>query len=160
MQLVELEQQRAADSETETPLSHVKVLLIEDNPADARLIQIMLADVEADFFEVVCADRVAQGLELLARGGFDIIIVDLSLPDSHGLETFSRLQAYGARIPIIVMSGLNDTNVAVKAVHEGAQDFLVKGQVNGPLLARAIRYAIERKRMSEQLHRYAAELRE
>src|SRR6185369_12177898 len=82
------------------------------------------------------------------------------LPDSHGLETFTRLHARTPQIPIIVLSGLNDTNIAVDAVHAGAQDFLVKGQVNGHLLVRAMRYAIERKRMTEQLHRYAAELRQ
>ncbi|MGN6555598.1 MAG: PP2C family protein-serine/threonine phosphatase [Verrucomicrobiota bacterium] len=143
----------------ESPGERIRVLLIEDNPGDARLIQLMLNDDGLDAFRVEPVDRLGRGLERLAQGGFDIVLSDLSLPDSQGLETFLRLHAHSPQMPIIVLSGLSDTTVAVNAVHRGAQDFLVKGQVNGPLLARAIRYAIERKGMSEQLHRYADELR-
>lgn len=145
--------------ETSPQLEHVKVLLIEDNPGDARLIQLMLADAAGDLFESEAVDRLDAGLKRLAKGGIGIILLDLSLPDSHGLETFTQLHAQAPGLPIIVLSGLNDTNVAVEAVHQGAQDFLVKGQVDGQLLARAMRYAIERKRLTEQLGHYADELR-
>ncbi len=138
----------------------IKVLLIEDNPLDARLIGIMLRDASGGAFELDHVDRLEPGLCRLARGGIDLVLVDLSLPDSHGLETFTRVHAHAPKVPIIVLSGLADETVAVTAVHEGAQDYLVKGQVNGPLLVRAMRYAIERKRTSEQLARYADELRE
>ncbi|MEY2466098.1 MAG: phosphoserine phosphatase RsbU/P, partial [Verrucomicrobiota bacterium] len=138
----------------------IRALLIEDNPGDARLIQFMLEEAATNLFEIERADRLDAALERLARGGVDIVLSDLSLPDSHGMETFSRLHSQAPQVPIIVLSGLNDTTVAVDAVHRGAQDFLIKGQVDGQLLARSIRYAIERKRMSEQLHRYAGELRE
>jgi sigma-B regulation protein RsbU (phosphoserine phosphatase) len=138
----------------------IRVLLIEDNSGDARLIQIMLRDAGRDIFDFERVERLGSGLERLARGGVGIVLADLSLPDSHGLSTFQRLHAQAPQVPIIVLSGLNDTTVAVNAVHEGAQDYLIKGEVNGQLLVRAMRYAIERKRMAEQLTRYAEELRE
>lgn len=137
----------------------LKVLLIEDNPGDARLIEIMLNDAGEDLFNIESVDRLQAGLDRLAEDGVDVVLLDLSLPDSQGLATFVQLHARAPWLPIIVLSGLNDTNMAVQAVHEGAQDFLVKGQVDGQLLARAMRYAIERKRMAEQLSRYAEELR-
>jgi sigma-B regulation protein RsbU (phosphoserine phosphatase) len=137
----------------------IGVLIIEDNPGDARLIQMMLEESGGDLFEVEHVEELAAGFERLARGQVDVVLCDLSLPDSRGLETFALLHARAPHVPIIVLSGLNDTTVAVQAVHEGAQDYLIKGQVDGQLLGRAVRYAIERKRMSEQLARYADELR-
>jgi serine phosphatase RsbU (regulator of sigma subunit) len=137
----------------------IKVLLVEDNPGDARLIQLMVEEAENDAFEIEHVDRLDQAVERLEQGGIGVVLSDLSLPDSRDLATFKRLHARAPHVPIIVLSGLNDTTVAVQAVHEGAQDFLIKGQVDGQLLARAMRYAIERKRMSEQLARYADELR-
>ena len=137
----------------------VKALLIEDNPGDARLIQLMISEAGGDYFDVEQVQRLEEGLSRLAEGGFGVVLCDLSLPDSHGLQTFARLHAQAFQVPIIVLSGLNDTTVAVDAVHQGAQDFLIKGQVDGQLLVRAMRYAIERKRMSEQLGHYAEELR-
>ena len=141
------------------PQDRLKVLLVEDNPGDSKLIQIMLADAGADYFESETVERLSDGLRRLERGDIGLVLLDLSLPDSQGLETFTQLHARAPQIPILVLSGLNDTTVAVQAVHEGAQDFLVKGQVDGQLLVRAMRYAIERKRMTEQLGRYAEELR-
>lgn len=137
----------------------VKVLLVEDNPGDAQLIGFMLADAGKDLFDVCTVERLGDGLRRLEQGDIGLVLLDLSLPDSQGLETFTQLHAQAPRIPIIVLSGLNDTSIAVQAVHEGAQDFLIKGQVDGELLVRAMRYAIERKRMTEQLGRYAEELR-
>jgi sigma-B regulation protein RsbU (phosphoserine phosphatase) len=147
------------EAEPRADSSPVKALLIEDNPGDARLIQLMLAATDDGFFELEHVQRLEAGLERIAQGGIGIVLADLSLPDSHGLETFSSLHARAPEVPIIVLSGLNDTALAVQAVHEGAQDFLVKGQVDGQLLARAMRYAIERKTMSRQLAQYADELR-
>ena len=137
----------------------IKVLLVEDNPGDVRLIQFMLAEAGGEFFQVETAERLSTGLNRLTQGDIGLVLLDLYLPDSHGLNTFFEVQARATQIPIIVLSGLLDTTVAVQAVHEGAQDFLIKGQVDGQLLVRAMRYAIERKRMAEQLARYAEELR-
>ncbi len=156
----ELIETSAADSSVmAAEVDPLKVLLIEDNPIDARLIQIMLAEAGSGSFELERADRLAAGLNRLAKGGVGMVLVDLSLPDSHGLTTFKKVYANAPNVPIIVMSGLDDETVAVNAVHEGAQDYLVKGQVNGHLLVRAMRYAIERKRTAEQLATYAEELR-
>jgi sigma-B regulation protein RsbU (phosphoserine phosphatase) len=141
-------------------VERVKALLIEDNPGDARLIRLMLDEAGGEWFEVEEVDRLGPALERLGNHSrFGIVLSDLSLPDSQGLDTFARLHAQAPQVPIIVLSGLNDTTMAVQAVHEGAQDYLIKGQVDGQLLVRAMRYAIERKRMSEQLSRYAGELR-
>jgi len=138
----------------------IRALLIEDDPGDARLIELMLREADDQSFEVRHVERLEDGLRELGNGGIDVVLSDLSVPDSHGLETFQRLHARAPHVPIIVLSGLNDATVALSAVHQGAQDYLIKGEVDGQLLARSMRYAIERKRMSEQLHRYAAELRE
>ena len=138
----------------------LKVLLIEDHPLDARLIQIMLSEAGEGRFYLERVDRLSAGFTRLHEGDIGLVLLDLSLPDSHGLSTFTKLRAQVPQIPIIVMSGLDDQNLAVQAVHEGAQDYLVKGQVTGPLLVRAMRYALERMRTAEQLARYADELRE
>ena len=119
----------------------------------------MLEDAADDLFQIEQVERLSAAFERLAAGGIGVVLSDLSLPDSHGLDTFVQLHARAPQVPIIVLSGLNDTTVAVQAVHQGAQDYLIKGQVDGQLLVRAMRYAIERKRMSEQLARYAEELR-
>ncbi|HEY9510537.1 MAG TPA: response regulator, partial [Verrucomicrobiae bacterium] len=143
---MEVAQKDPAGADQSDPASlplRITALLIEDNPADARLIQYMLTESGDGIFQLEHVDRLQQGLKRMESPGIDIVLSDLSLPDSHGLETFTRLHAQAPRVPIIVLSGLNDTTVAVNAVHEGAQDFLVKGQVDGPSLARAIRYAIE-----------------
>lgn len=152
--------QPSTDEAEPTMAQQIRVLLIEDNPGDARLIEVMLKEADGATFEVRRAERLEQALGELGTGGIDVVLSDLSLPDSQGMETFQRLHSRAPHCPIIVLSGLNDTNTALKAVHLGAQDYLVKGQVDGQLLARAMRYAIERKRMTEQLHRYAGELRE
>ncbi len=133
----------------------IRVLLIEDNPGDAHLIQMMVDEAGNDLFEIQRVEQLSEALARLAHPDIGVVLCDLSLPDSHGLETFAQLHARAPHVPIIVLSGLNDTTMAVQAVHEGAQDYLIKGQVDGQLLVRAMRYAIERKRMSEQLARYA-----
>jgi len=137
----------------------IKVLLIEDDPGDARLIREMLADARGDEFQLEHAGDLTRGLERLAAGGIDVILADLTLPDSQGLPTFARVRGQAKKIPIIVLSGLDDEKLALRAVQEGAQDYLVKGRVDGHLLSRALRYAIERKRTQDQLALYAAELR-
>jgi signal transduction histidine kinase/DNA-binding NarL/FixJ family response regulator len=137
----------------------IKILMIEDNPGDARLLVEMLIETEWNPFDLEQANRLSRGLERLAVGDIDIILLDLSLPDSHGFDTFAQIQKKVPQVPVIVLSGLDDEAVAIKAVRGGAQDYLVKGQVDGSLLVRAIRYAIERKRTEETLHKYAERLR-
>jgi sigma-B regulation protein RsbU (phosphoserine phosphatase) len=136
-----------------------RVLLVEDNPGDARLLEVMLADAGNDAFELERADRLRPALERLQGEAFDLVLVDLSLPDSQGMDSFRSIQAQAPRAAIVVLSGLANETMAVEAVHEGAQDYLVKGQVDGTSLVRAMRYAVERKALAEELARHTEELR-
>ena len=128
-----------------------KILLIEDNPGDARLIQEMLAEAESGKFEQEHADRLSTGIKRLEQGNIDVILLDLDLPDSKGVDTFTKVYAHTQDKPILVLTGLADEAVGVKAVSGGAQDYLVKGQVDGNLVSRSILHAIERKRMEQEL---------
>lgn len=134
------------------------VLLIEDNPGDARLIEFMLREASETAVRLARADRLAAGVEHLARSSSDAVLLDLSLPDSQGLATFERLHAAAPDVPVVVLSGLSDETVAVQAVGAGAQDYLVKGHVDGVTLLRALRYAVERQRAElERRHLLARE---
>lgn len=123
-----------------------RVLLIEDCPADAMLIGALLGDT----FSVTQTPGLREGIAA-AQAPFDIVLLDLFLPDSRGLDTFAQFQSLHPELPIVVMSGLDDENIAESAVQDGAQDYLVKGQMDEVLLHRAIRYAIERKRVERAL---------
>jgi sigma-B regulation protein RsbU (phosphoserine phosphatase) len=122
----------------------IDVLLVEDNPGDARLIQEMLAEARGRHFALAAADRLEAGLRLLAGGRFDVALLDLSLPDSQGLATFRVFRAGAPGVPVVVLTGLDDETVAARAVEEGAQDYLVKGQVDTLQLVHALRFAIGR----------------
>lgn len=126
---------------------HLKILLVEDNPGDARLMQEMLAEACESRFSVVTTDRVAASVGCLAQGDVDLILLDLSLPDSEGIDTLRRMQSIAPAIPVVVLTGLNDEQLAIQAMREGAQDYLVKGQIDSQLVVRAIRYARERHQM-------------
>jgi len=133
----------------------IRVLLIEDNPGDTRLIREMLREADPTV-QVAQVERLAQGLASLAEGATEVVLLDLSLPDSRGFGTFERTHASAPNVPIVVLSGLDDEETAVRAVQAGAQDYLVKGRVDGGLLVRAMRYAIERQGLQaarEQLER-------
>src|SRR6266852_666310 len=131
------------------------VLLIEDNPGDARLIREMLAEGEDVLFELACVGRLSQGLEYLATRSTSLVLLDLSLPDSYGFDTFLNVYAHSPKVPIIVLTGHDDQTVALSAVKTGAQDFLVKGKLDRELLLRSMQYSIERKRYQEQLEFHA-----
>jgi diguanylate cyclase (GGDEF)-like protein len=126
----------------------IRVLLVEDNPADARFIRELLREVKSSTIELTCVLRLEEALEAVANTPVTIVLLDLNLQDSSGIETFTRLRDLAPDIPVVVLSGLDDENAAVNAMQEGAQDYLVKGDVSGAHLVRAIRYAIERNRMS------------
>ena len=132
----------------------IKVLLIEDNPGDARLIQEMLVDQGRERYQFEYADRLSRGLEHLENGGVDVVLLDLSLPDSQGLDGFDRVQAKVPAVPVVVLTGFDDETLAVEAMHHGAQDYLVKGDVDSTVLYRAVRYSVERKRAMEDAKRY------
>ena len=135
------------------------VLLIEDNPGDARLIREMLAEDPGAPFELEYAERLASGLERLSVGGEAnrpaLVLLDLSLPDSFGLETFAKVYAHSPNVPIIVLTGNDDQTVALSAVKGGAQDFLVKSRLDRELLLRSMQYSIQRKRYQVQIEHQA-----
>jgi PAS domain S-box-containing protein len=134
-----------------------RLLIVEDDIIDRKLLERLLAQSSLGACEVQSADRLAGALELLQDHSFDIVLLDLGLPDSQGMESAIRLQTQAPQTPIIVLSGLDDADVATQAVQIGVQDYLIKGQVDANLLMRAVRYAVERKKAERQLQ--AAELR-
>src|SRR6266545_429053 len=120
--------------------SPIKVLLVEDNEDDVFLLRKMLQKATTLQFSVEVVDRLSKGIERLKKGGVNIVLLDLTLPDSHGLETFYSEHTAFPDVPIIVLSGLDDERAALEAVHAGAQDYLVKGQGVSHLLIRALIY--------------------
>lgn len=128
----------------------IVILLVEDNPGDRRLIREMLTEASNVTFDVQYADRLEAAMEYLDHNGVEVILLDLGLPDSQGLATLKKIYAQVSRTPIVVLTGLNDETVGLQAVNEGAQDYLIKGQVDTDLLKRTIRYAIERKQTEER----------
>ena len=128
-----------------------RVLLIEDNRAQARLIREQLSDVKSGSFEMDLADRLSEGLSQLANGNFSGILLDLSLPDSQGLETLDAVRAKAPDVAVVVLTGLGDEALGAEAVKRGAQDYLVKGAADGELIARSLSYAIGRQRLATEL---------
>jgi diguanylate cyclase (GGDEF)-like protein len=133
----------------EKPL--IYVLLIEDNPADALLLREAVRDNGLSSFEFTIAESLMSGLELLRQTQFDVVLLDLGLPDSQGLKSFETVHSAFPEIPVVVLSGSSDQRLALEAVQSGAQDYLVKGETGWEIAPRAMRYAIERKRMEERL---------
>ena len=140
----------------------ISILLIEDNPGDRRLISEMLAEASANepgiAFDVQYADRLQLAIEYLGQHRAEVILLDLGLPDSQGLDTLKRVYSEVPELPIVVLTGLNDELIGVQAVNKGAQDYLIKGQVDTHLLRRTIRYAIERKQAEERERRLQLQL--
>ena len=133
--------------------SNLHVLLIEDNPNDVALLKYYLTSHCPSLLDIEVCQRLAEAMNRLGQGQpkIDVILLDLGLPDSEGFETFVHIHRQAPKIPIVVLSGLEDESMAIQAVREGAQDFLVKGQVNGELLLRSMRYSVERMRAKEAL---------
>ena len=133
------------------------ILLIEDNPGDAQLVKIYMKDA-AFKYELFVADTFFEGTDILNKQEIDIVLLDLSLPDSQGFKTLNRYMELTQTIPVIVLTGVNNEIVGNQAVKAGAQDFLVKGQFDGKLLGRAIRYAIQRNKEFQKLEDTKREL--
>jgi PAS domain S-box-containing protein len=132
-------------------LSKLEILLIEDNMSEADLIMEMLLEVGQPEFSVQHVQRLAEGLSLLKTRSFDLVLVDLGLPDSQGLETALTVREQSKRIPIVALTSLDDEETALKSLQMDIQDYLIKGEIAASLLSRAIRYAIQRKRDAESL---------
>lgn len=132
----------------------IQTLLVEDNPSDTLLLRQMLADTTLWKAVLTCTDRLQSAIKLCQQQPFEVILLDLSLPDSQGYATFERLRQYMPQTPIILLTGFDDQELAVRAVRAGAQDYLIKDEINAHLLIRAMRYAIERKRTEEALREH------
>ena len=131
----------------------IKVLIVEDNPGDIVLIKKMLDTIIDVTFEVTAVGRLDEGLKFLLKDKFDIILLDLCLPDSEGIDTFNIMKYNAPNVPIIVLTGLKDDIFAVSAVGRGAHDYLVKDEVNSKNLARSITNAMEDKDFGSELNK-------
>jgi diguanylate cyclase (GGDEF)-like protein len=127
--------------------SSIRTLHIEDNPADARALYEALKEVPEAAFELEWVDGLGKGLQKLEAGPVDLVLLDLHLPESRGLDTFATIHACNPGVPIIVLTGLDDRELALKAVRDGAQDYLVKGEFAGPSLVRSMQHAVVRHRI-------------
>jgi signal transduction histidine kinase len=126
------------------------ILLIEDNPGDADLVRLRLVEANSDV-AVSCATRLSAGLASMLVETPAMVLLDLNLPDSHGAETYRKVLEQAPGVPVVVLSGMEDEEMAASAVHQGVQDYLVKGSFDSKQLARAMRYAIERQALLTSL---------
>ncbi len=127
------------------------ILLVEDNPADVVLLQQMLKSSALKIANLYTTDRVTGAQDVLDKNDVHITLLDLSLPDSFGLNTYLTIKSATTKIPVIILTGLNDASLALEALNQGAQDYLVKGEFNRDLLSRSIQYSLERKHAEEAL---------
>ena len=138
----------------------IRILLIEDNPGDARLVKEMLAEGDQGSFSLSHVERLTEGLARLKEDDFQVVLLDLSLPDAQGLDTVTQVCTQAPHVPVLVFTGCDDETLAIRAVQVGAQDYLVKGQMDYHLLKRSIRYALERKRAEEGMRVLEEQLRQ
>ncbi|MBM3709163.1 MAG: HD domain-containing protein [Actinobacteria bacterium] len=134
------------------------ILIIEDNPADARLIREYLAEVEVEEYDFRYASNLSEGLKIISEDGCDLILLDLDLPDSTGLDSISKLTPRENNIALIVFTGNKDLDTAVSSLDMGAQDYLIKGQFDSDILARSISYAIERKKIEVERKHFESKI--
>lgn len=136
---------------TEQQLAILRVLLVEDNLGDARLVELLLSEVISPTFDIVRVASLGEAFERVTENDFDVALLDLSLPDASGIDSVNALQSAAPYLPLVVLSGMADEEIALRAIQGGAEDYLVKGQGDGALISRSIRYAIERKKAEERL---------
>lgn len=139
-------------------MNKISLLVVEDNPADAALVREFLRDNGAMAYEIDTAESLGGALELLARKSVDVVLLDLSLPDSSGIETVRHLVGKQSRPAIIVLTGLQDEEVALQSVRFGAQDYLEKRNLSPEMLQRAISYSLERKKAIREKENLLADL--
>ncbi len=139
-------------------VNSVNILLIEDNPAEARLLQELLKQASPTRFKWTCQSRLQAAIAILKEQSFDVILLDLTLPDSQGLESLTAIARIRPQVPIVVLTNTDDDDLALEAMRTGAQDYLFKRQANTELLARSVRYAIERKQASEEVRQAKEDL--
>jgi len=135
-----------------------KILLIEDNPDDAELMQILLTEANYSLSEFVCADELSVAIRLLSEQSYEVVLLDISLPDSHGTETFYKLHNQIPEVPIIIISGNREDSIIGNLLQNGAQDYLIKGDIDPGLLEHSVEHAIERQRLLVSLNRKTEEI--
>ncbi len=135
----------------------IRILLVEDDPGDALLLNEELVGAATEPFDLVHACRLSEALEHLRTNSYDVVLLDLNLPDSSGLDTLAKILAPASETAVVLLTGTEDISLGIEAVKQGAQDYLVKGQAGGPLLFRAIRYSLERKRLENERQRLVRE---
>ena len=138
----------------------IRVLVIEDDTNHVRLVQAYLERSKHYDYEMMSRHNAASGIACISDNDFDVVLLDLGLPDSKGLETLQSIQSLRPGLPVVIHSALADEAIAIEAVKCGAQDYLVKGQATGEVMTRALNYAIERKRAAEELHKAHKQLQE
>lgn len=132
-------------------MQKMRVLLVEDNPGDAALICATLGDIKSIDIQLTPCERAGEAVDRLTSGRYDAILLDMDLPDSRGLQTVDIMKRSAGDLPIVVLSGHADEALAIEAVRHGAQDYVIKGTADGAMMARIIRYAVERKRAETHL---------
>jgi DNA-binding NtrC family response regulator len=132
-------------------MNRIKVLLIEDNPGDVSLFRELLLQAGECFIDMTHADSLSSAFSFLSASNVDIILSDLGLPDGEGIDTFLSIHGVYPDVPVIVLTGLDDGELAIEAMRKGAQDYLVKGKVDSDLLVKAMRYSIERQKLITEL---------
>ena len=141
-----------------TSIENYEILLVEDNPGDERLIREMLKEATHAHFNIQKAGSLSEGMAMTANDSLECVLLDLSLPDSQGLDTFLNFYQHARTLPIIVLTGLEDDEIALSAVQEGAQDYLSKNLIDSTIMERSIKYAVKRKQLEEELHLQATAL--
>ncbi|MBN1483875.1 MAG: response regulator [Chloroflexia bacterium] len=138
----------------------INILLVEDQPGDARILQEMLLEASEAPFQLTCAARLDEAIDLLRQSKIDVILLDLNLPDSQGLDTVHSVYSQAPDIAIVVLTGLDDEDLARRTLQAGGQDYLVKGQLDRNLLLRSLHYAIERKKAEREREELIRQLQE
>src|SRR4030043_487861 len=133
----------------------IKILLFEDNPGDARLFSETIKNIPSQHYEIIHVNSLSAGLSALGNKTVDIILLDLGLPDSQHLDTLIKLKSQVLKVPIVILTGNDDEEIALRAVQQGAQDYLVKQKINADVLSRVIFYSIERQKLQDELRSLA-----
>jgi DNA-binding NtrC family response regulator len=141
-------------------MSNQKILLIEDNPGDIRLMKEMLNEIVTFDYQLITAETLMEGCELIKNHHIVLILLDLNLPDSSGKNTFDIVMEYADQIPVVLVSGQQNVELSLSLIREGAQDYIVKNDLNSPLLTRTIEFAIERKKLLSELNAKTKELQQ
>ena len=136
------------------------ILLIEDNTGDSRLIKEMLNEITSFNYQLIIADNLKDGCEQIRKNNFVLILLDLNLPDSTGKDTFDAVIKCAEIIPVVLVSGLHDEQLSLSLIKEGAQDYILKQELNGNILDKTIQFAIERKKLLNEINKKTHQLQE